>query len=79
MQRAGGCTGQGGAGRVLAQRRSIEVAFGYLTALAPGVKATCWAIAEEAGHEGPRSSSTATRPHASRPSTPGSPARWRTA
>ena len=40
-------------GRVLAQRRSVEVAFGYVTALAPGVKANCWAIAEEAGHEGP--------------------------
>ena len=39
--------------RVLAQRRSVEVAFGYVTALAPGVKANCWAIAEEAGHEGP--------------------------
>jgi DDE superfamily endonuclease len=40
-------------GRVLAQRRSVEVAFGYVTALAPGAKANCWAIAEEAGHEGP--------------------------
>jgi SRSO17 transposase len=40
-------------GRVLAQRRSVEVAFGYLSALASGVKANCWAIAEEAGHEGP--------------------------
>jgi len=40
-------------GRVLAQRRSAEVAFGYVTALAPGVRANCWAIAEEAGHEGP--------------------------
>ncbi len=40
-------------GRVLAQRRSVEVAFGYVTALAPGVKANCWALAEEAGHEGP--------------------------
>ena len=38
---------------MLAQRRSVEVAFGYVTALAPGVKANCWAIAEEAGHEGP--------------------------
>jgi hypothetical protein len=40
-------------GRVLAQRRSVEVAFGYVTALAAGVRANCWAIAEEAGHEGP--------------------------
>jgi SRSO17 transposase len=40
-------------GRVLAQRRSVEVAFGYLSALAPGVKANCWSLAEEAGHEGP--------------------------
>jgi SRSO17 transposase len=38
---------------VLAQRRSVEVAFGYLSALAPGVKANCWSVAEEAGHEGP--------------------------
>jgi hypothetical protein len=40
-------------GRVLAQRRSVEVAFGYLSALAPGVKANCWSVAEEAGHAGP--------------------------
>jgi hypothetical protein len=40
-------------GRVLAQRRSVEVAFGYLSVLAPGVKANCWSVAEEAGHEGP--------------------------
>jgi hypothetical protein len=40
-------------GRVLAQRRSVEVAFGYLSALSPGVKANCWSLAEEAGHEGP--------------------------
>ncbi len=39
-------------GRVLAQRRSVEVAFGYVTALAPGVRANCWAIAEEAGMRG---------------------------
>ena len=39
-------------GRVLAQRRSVEVAFGYVTALAPGVKANCWSLAESAGHEG---------------------------
>ena len=37
----------------MAQRRSVEVAFGYLSALAPGVKANCWSLAEEAGHEGP--------------------------
>jgi len=40
-------------GRVLAQRRSAGVAFGYLSALSPGVRANCWALAEEAGHEGP--------------------------
>ena len=40
-------------GRVMAQRRSVEVAFGYLSALAPGVKANCWPVAGEAGHEGP--------------------------
>jgi hypothetical protein len=39
-------------GRVMAQRRSVETALGYVCALAPGVKANCWAIAEEAGHEG---------------------------
>jgi hypothetical protein len=39
--------------RVMAQRRSVEVAFGYLSALGPGVKANCWSVAEEAGHEGP--------------------------
>jgi SRSO17 transposase len=39
-------------GRVLAQQRSVETAFGYVRALAPGVKANCWAIAEAAGHEG---------------------------
>ena len=40
-------------GRVLAQRRSVEVAFGYLSALSPGVKANCWSVAEEAGHGSP--------------------------
>ena len=39
-------------GRVLAQRRSVEVAFGYLSVLRSGVKANCWSVAEEAGHEG---------------------------
>lgn len=39
-------------GRVLAQRRSAAVAAGYVAALAPGVKANCWALAESAGHEG---------------------------
>jgi SRSO17 transposase len=37
---------------VFAQRRSIEVAFDYLAALAPGVKANCWDLAEAAGHTG---------------------------
>jgi SRSO17 transposase len=37
-------------GRVLAQRRSVETAFGY--ALSPGTRANCWAMAEAAGHEG---------------------------
>src|SRR5260370_30333373 len=40
-------------GRVLAQRRSAEAAFGYVEALAPGVKANCWQLAEAAGHESP--------------------------
>ncbi|MFI5069139.1 MAG: IS701 family transposase, partial [Streptosporangiales bacterium] len=39
-------------GRVLAQRRSAEVAFGYVSALAPGTRANCWAIGEAAGHDG---------------------------
>ena len=39
-------------GRVLAQRRSAEVAFGYVAALSPGTRANCWALAEAAGHEG---------------------------
>ena len=36
----------------MAQRRSAGVAFGYLTSLGPGTRANCWAIAEEAGHDG---------------------------
>ena len=39
-------------GRVLAQRRSAEVAFGYVAALSPGTRANCWELAEAAGHEG---------------------------
>ncbi len=39
-------------GQVLAQRRSVEVAFGYVAALSPGTRANCWALAEAAGHEG---------------------------
>ena len=39
-------------GRVLAQRRSAEVAFGYVSALSPGTRADCWSLAEAAGHEG---------------------------
>jgi hypothetical protein len=39
-------------GRVLAQKRSAGVALDYVTALAPGTKANCWALAEAAGHEG---------------------------
>ena len=37
---------------VMAQRRSTEVALAYVTALAPGVKANCWSLAEAAGHDG---------------------------
>ena len=40
-------------GRVLAQRRSAETAFGYVAALSPGTRANCWSIAEAAGHEAP--------------------------
>jgi len=36
----------------MAQRRSAAAAFGYVAALAPGVKANCWSLAESAGHEG---------------------------
>ena len=39
-------------GRVLAQRRSVEVAFGYVAALSLGTRANCWELAEAAGHEG---------------------------
>ena len=39
--------------RVLAQRRSVETAFGYVAALSPGTRANCWSIAEAAGHEDP--------------------------
>ena len=37
---------------VMAQRRSAGTAFGYVCALAPGVRANCWDLAEAAGHEG---------------------------
>jgi SRSO17 transposase len=39
-------------GEVMAQWRSAAVAFDYLAALSPGVRANCWALAEAAGHEG---------------------------
>jgi SRSO17 transposase len=39
-------------GRVMAQRRSVETAFAYVAALAPGTTANCWSLAESAGHEG---------------------------
>lgn len=39
-------------GGVMAQRRSAEVAFGYVSALSPGTRANCWAIAEAAGQDG---------------------------
>lgn len=37
---------------VFAQRRSLAVAWDYLTALSGQVKANCWALAEAAGHTG---------------------------
>lgn len=37
---------------VMAQRRSAGTAFDYVCALAPGVRANCWDLAEAAGHEG---------------------------
>ena len=39
-------------GEVTAQGRSADVAFDYVAALSPGVKANCWSLAESAGHEG---------------------------
>jgi len=39
-------------GRVLAQRRSAEVALAYVAGLSPGTRANCWSLAEAAGHEG---------------------------
>jgi hypothetical protein len=37
---------------VFAQRRSLAVAWDYLTTLSSQVKANCWALAEAAGHDG---------------------------
>ena len=37
---------------VFAQRRSLAVAWDYLTTLSSQVKANCWALAEAGGHEG---------------------------
>ncbi len=39
-------------GGVMAQRRSVGVAFAYAAALSPGVRANCWDLAEAAGHQG---------------------------
>ena len=36
----------------MAQQRSAAAAFDYVAALARGVKANCWSLAESAGHEG---------------------------
>ena len=36
----------------MAQQRSASAALDYVAALAPGVKANCWSLAESAGHEG---------------------------
>ncbi len=36
---------------VMAQRRSTEVALDYVRVLGSGVKASCWSLAEAAGHE----------------------------
>jgi hypothetical protein len=38
-------------GRVMAQLRSVVVAFAYLAALSSGTRANCWSLAEAAGHE----------------------------
>jgi hypothetical protein len=37
---------------VMAQRRSTEVALDYVRVLGSGVKASCWLLAEAAGHDG---------------------------
>ena len=37
---------------VFAQRRSLEVAWDYVTTLSSQVKANCWALSEAAGHDG---------------------------
>jgi SRSO17 transposase len=37
---------------VMAQRRSTSAAVDYVTALASGVRANCWSLAESAGQEG---------------------------
>ena len=37
-------------GQMMAQRRSAQVAFDYLAGLSGSGKATCWALAEAAGH-----------------------------
>jgi len=39
-------------GEVMAQGRSAGVAFDYVAALSPGIRANCWSLAESAGHEG---------------------------
>ena len=39
------------AGKVVAQRRSAEVAVAYVTALSAGTRAGCWSLAEADGHE----------------------------
>lgn len=41
---------QAALGPVFAQKRSLEVAWDYVTTLSPQVKANCWALAEAAGH-----------------------------
>jgi len=36
----------------MAQRRSVGVALGYVAALSPENRASCWSLAQAAGHEG---------------------------
>jgi hypothetical protein len=38
--------------QAMAQQRSTTVAMDYVTALSPGTRANCWALAQSAGHEG---------------------------
>ena len=44
--------GQGPAGRIMRQRRSVAAAMDYIRALSRETRANCWELALRAGHEG---------------------------